>query len=104
MILRSAATLLFAIISFGMVSMATGLISANVRKLADKHGWDNLLVRCTERLSWERLRGLWWLWAIFGLSGGLALALWLSPFLVGQPAIPTAPLAPPIASPNPVHD
>jgi hypothetical protein len=29
-------------------------------------------------LSWERLRGLWWLWSILGLSGGVAFALWLS--------------------------
>lgn len=29
-------------------------------------------------MSWERLRGLWWLWSILGLSGGVAFALWLS--------------------------
>lgn len=60
MTLRVAATLLFALIVFIVPAMATGLISANVRKLADKHGWDNFLVRWTERLSWERVRGLWW--------------------------------------------
>ena len=78
MTLRAAATLLFALISFIVLNMATGLISANVRKLADKYGWDNFLVRWAERMSWERLRGLWWLWTILGLSGGVAFALWLS--------------------------
>ena len=81
--LRTAATLLFGGIVFILSAMASGLISANVRKLADKHGWDNFLVRWTEKLRWERLRGLWWLWTIFGLTGGVALALWLTPQTVG---------------------
>jgi len=34
-----------------------------------------------EESRWERLRGLWWLWSIFGLSGGVALAVWLLPFV-----------------------
>jgi hypothetical protein len=38
-------------------------------------GWDEW--------RWERLRGLWWLWSIFGLSGGIALALWLIPLITG---------------------
>jgi hypothetical protein len=38
-----------------------------------------------EEWRWERLRGMWWLWAIFGLSGGVALALWLSPVVLGPP-------------------
>jgi hypothetical protein len=42
-------------------------------------GWDEW--------RWERLRGLWWLWSIFGLSGGVALALWLTPLLIGPPTI-----------------
>jgi hypothetical protein len=78
--IRAAATSVFVFI---LLAMASGLISANVRKLADKHGWDNFLVRCTEKLRWERLRGLWWLWSIFGLSGGVALTLWLTPLIVG---------------------
>ena len=81
MTLRAAATYLFSVIVFIVLAMKTGLISANVRKLADRHGWDNLLIRGAEQLRWERIRGLWWLWSIFGLSGGLALALWLTPFL-----------------------
>ena len=81
MTLRAAATYLFSVIVFIVLAMTTGLISANVRKLADRHGWDNLLIRGAEQLRWERIRGLWWLWSIFGLSGGLALALWLTPFL-----------------------
>jgi hypothetical protein len=70
--LRAAATSVF---GFILLAMASGLISANVRKLADRHGWDNFLVRWAEELRWERLRSLWWLWLIFGLSGGVALAL-----------------------------
>ena len=35
---------------------------------------------------WERLRSLWWLWAIFGASGGVAFALWLIPLIAGVPA------------------
>jgi hypothetical protein len=81
--LRAAATSVFVFI---LLAMASGLISANVRKLVDKHGWDNFLVRWTEELRWERLRRLWWLWSIFGLSGGVALALWLTPLItVGAP-------------------
>src|SRR4051812_2712450 len=79
---RDAATSVFVFILLGM---ASGLISANVRKLADKHGWDNFLVHGIEKFCWERLRGLWWLWSIFGLSGGIALALWLAPLLIGPP-------------------
>jgi len=75
--LRAVATSVFVFI---LLAMAT----ANVRKFADKHGWDNLLVRCIEILPWERLRGLWWLWSIFGLSGGVALTLWL-PGLIDVP-------------------
>jgi hypothetical protein len=79
--IRTAATSVF---GFIVLAMTSALISANVRKLADKHGWDNLLVRSTEKLRWERLRGLWWLWSIFGLSGGVALTLWLTPLIVGE--------------------
>ena len=34
---------------------------------------------------WQRLRGVWWFWSIFGLSGGVALALRLIPRIVGPP-------------------
>jgi hypothetical protein len=91
--IRNVATLVFGVILFILTAMATGFISANVRKLADKHGWDNFLVRWTEKLRWERLRGLWWLWSIFGLSGGVALALWLAPHLVAPPPIVAGPRA-----------
>ena len=37
-------------------------------------GWDEW--------RWERLRGLWWLWSMLGLSGGIVLALWLIPLAV----------------------
>jgi hypothetical protein len=40
-------------------------------------GWDEW--------RWERLRAVWWLWLISGVSGGVALALWLSPLVVGPP-------------------
>jgi hypothetical protein len=80
--IRAAATSVSAFIFLAVVS---ALITANVGKLADKHGWDNFLVRWTEKLLWERLRGLWWLWSIFGLSVGIALALWLTPQIVGAP-------------------
>jgi hypothetical protein len=62
--IRNAATLVFGVILFILTAMATGFISANVRKLADKHGWDNFLIRWTEKLRWERLRRPWWLWSL----------------------------------------
>jgi TolA-binding protein len=34
-----------------------------------------------EEPRWQRLRGMWWLWAIFGLSGGIVSALWLAPLI-----------------------
>jgi hypothetical protein len=81
--LRTAATSVF---SFILLAMVSGLISANVRKFADKHGWDNVLVRSTEKLRWERVRGLWWFWSIFGVSGGVALVLWVTPLVGVSPA------------------
>jgi hypothetical protein len=67
MIVRAAATLVFGFIGFILLVMASGLISANVQKLADKHGWDNFLVRWTEKLRWERLRGA--VVALVGIRG-----------------------------------
>jgi hypothetical protein len=95
MSLRVVANSVFGILTFVVLAMATGLISANVRKLADKHDWDNFLVRGTDKLRWERVRGLWWLWSIFGLSGGVALALWLTPLLVGPPTLVARQAGPP---------
>src|SRR5437899_9344058 len=89
--LRLAATSLFSVIVFIVLAMTTGLISANVQKLADRRGWDNFLVRWAEKLRWEDLRGLWWLWVILGSSGGIALAFWLTPLIA--PIVP-APQSP----------
>jgi hypothetical protein len=55
---------------------------------------------CWDEWRWERLRAAWWLWSMLGLTGGVALALWLSPLLIEQPA----PSASDIISPNPIHD
>jgi hypothetical protein len=89
MTLRAAAIGLF---GFIVTTLAAGLISANVRKLASEHGWDNGLVHLWDKLpekfrdlSWERLCRLWWLWLIFGVSGGVALALWLMPLCLVAP-------------------
>jgi hypothetical protein len=84
-IFRIVATLVFGVLTF----IVLALLTANIRKLASEHGWDNALVRCWDslpqrwrsELRWERLQRLWWLWCIFGLSGGVALALWVTPFL-----------------------
>jgi hypothetical protein len=97
MTLRAAATWLFGVF---VTALALPLISANVRELARQRGWDTFLVRWwdalpeqwRDELRWERLQGLWWLWYIFGLSGGVALALWLTPFLsLGLPILPNEP-------------
>jgi hypothetical protein len=74
---------------FGIFTFIVGsFLSANIRKLASDRGWDNLLVhgwdklpqKWRDELRWDRLQRLWWLWFIFGGSGGAALALWLTPF------------------------
>ena len=91
MTIRAVATWLFGFIAAAIV---TAFISANVRELARQRGWDTFLVhwwdalpdQWRDELRWERLRRLWWLWSIFGLSGGVALALWLTPLLV--PPVP----------------
>jgi hypothetical protein len=44
-----------------------------------------------EEWRWERLRGMWWLWTIFGLSAGVALVLWLFPLLLSPPTIVAGP-------------
>jgi hypothetical protein len=64
------------------------------KELLKQRGINTLFVRLLDALPkklqntfrWERLRSLWWLWSIFGLSGGVALALWLTPVVVGHPA------------------
>jgi hypothetical protein len=90
--IRAVATWIF---GFILAAIVTAFISANVRELARQRGWDTFLVRwwdalppqLRDALRWERLRGLWWLWAIFGLSGGVTLALWLIPLIVAAPAL-----------------
>jgi hypothetical protein len=92
MTLRAAATWLFGVFAGVFVTaLVLPLISANVRKLASERGWDNGLVRLWDALPekfrddlrWVHLLGLWWLWSILGLSGGVVLALWLIPQIVG---------------------
>jgi hypothetical protein len=65
-----------------------GLVSANVRQLAQKRGWDTWLVWLDDQLprwahimlaAWAPLRQKWWLWFALGLSGGISGALWLVP-------------------------
>jgi hypothetical protein len=82
--IRAAATSIFIFI---LLAMASGLISANVRKLASERGWDNFLVHGWDRLPqtwqnklrWECMKRVWLLWFIFGASGGIAVTLWLTP-------------------------
>ena len=61
------------------------LFQENFKELFKNWGWNSIFIRCWQmwrpKLHWASLRGLWWLWSIFGLGGGLALALWLFPFL-----------------------
>jgi hypothetical protein len=92
MILRTVATTLFGLLIFIIGSF----FSANVRKLASERGWDKGLVllwdrlpaKLRDQLRGERLLGLWWLWFIFGVSGGFALALWL-PLISTEPGTNT---------------
>jgi regulator of replication initiation timing len=80
MAIRALATWLFGFIA---VAVVTAFISANVRALAQRHGLDTFLIRWWDALpasfKWQSLRGLWWLWWIFGLSGGIVIASWLTP-------------------------
>jgi hypothetical protein len=76
---------------FGFLGLT--FITANIRELLKRRGWDTFLARWSDvlpdklqtRLSWQYLRGLWWLWWIFGLSGGVTLALWLTPLPPSSP-------------------
>jgi hypothetical protein len=40
-------------------------------------GWDEW--------RWQRIRAVWWLWSIFGVSLGVALGFWLPPVVLGLP-------------------
>jgi hypothetical protein len=86
MSIRGIVTTIFGLLTAGFVVAFT----ENYKELLKKWHGNTLLVRACDKLlaaewqnalRWERLRGLWWLWCIFGLNGGIALALWLSPLL-----------------------
>lgn len=82
---------------FGFLGLT--FVTANIRELLKRRGWDAFLAcwadvlpdKLQDRLTWRYLRGLWWLWSIFGLSGGVALALRLTPLISGPPPSPTIP-------------
>jgi hypothetical protein len=100
---RTAAT---AVAAFIIVTMIGGLISANVRLAASRRGWDTgldqvitaieqtpvvgwLVARIKSVLpGWSELRHRWWLWLVLGLSGGVAISLWVAPSFNSQ--VPTA--------------
>jgi hypothetical protein len=64
--------------AFGFLALQ--IINANIRKLAQEKGWDNLLVRLLSVVTadWETTRARWWLWFLVGASGGVAAILWYS--------------------------
>jgi hypothetical protein len=107
-----AATSIFAILSAGFLLA----LSENFIELLKQRGGNQILVRLLDALPkklqdnfrWERLRGLWWLWSIFGLSGGVALALWGTPMIVRpqadqNPTSNSTPAATPAAPPVQVY-
>ena len=91
---------------FGILTASFVLaFNENIKELLKQRGAHTILVRFLDALPeklqdkwrWERVRGLWWLWAIFGLSGGVTLSLWLSPLLLSPSFIPP----PPVIAQNP---
>jgi hypothetical protein len=117
--LETIRTAAIAIAAFIGLTICSGLITANVRQLANEKGWDAIFLRAwnvapawgRKMLSgWLPLRQLWWLWLSFGMSGGLGVALWLlapvpMPISLAQQAQretqSTAPINP--AEPNPLR-
>lgn len=86
--LLTVRTAAIAIASFIFLGICSGLLSANVRRLASEKGWDSLFLKVWNSTpewgrkllsGWNPLRQLWWLWLIFGLSAGLGVALSLLP-------------------------
>ena len=74
-----------------------GLVSANVKELARRKGWDDWLVWVSEQLpgwvriviaGWQPLRQRWWLWLALGLSGGISLGLSIAPYPISRPSPP----------------
>jgi hypothetical protein len=62
-----------------LLSAAAAYVSANVRLLAARHGWDNHLLGLLRALSiarlWLRRQG--WRWLTFGSAAGGVIALLL---------------------------
>jgi hypothetical protein len=84
--LSTIKTAAFAIAGFIILGIGSGLISANVRRLATEFGWDTFFLWAWNAVpagirkmlsGWKPLRQLWWLWLSLGMSGGLGTALWL---------------------------
>jgi hypothetical protein len=82
---------------FGILATCFVLaLSENFKELLKQRGattflvrlWDALPKKWRDEWRWELLRGLWWLWSIFGLSGGVALALWLTPLTADPRPLP----------------
>jgi len=95
-------------VSFARIALIVGglllallylLYQENLKELFKTWGWTSVFSYCWQRLpsslNRETVHGLWWLWLIIGLLGGLvvalALVLWLPSLLTSQP-------------PNPIHD
>jgi hypothetical protein len=97
--LATIQTIALSIFGFVGVTVITGFISANVRRLANEKGHDAYLLKLWNMLpewghkllsGWQPLRQLWWIWLCLGLSGGLGGALWL--LSIPQPAVSTLSL------------
>jgi hypothetical protein len=84
--LATIRTAAIAIAAFLVLGICSGLIGANVRRLAAEKGWDAVFLRAWNAApvgarnmlsGWRPLRELWWVWLSLGLSVGLGVALWL---------------------------
>jgi hypothetical protein len=93
-ILASFVVLLVAInpMGFGWLLRIIGIVVIIVLAGMAAHfaGWDEW--------RWERLRGVWWFWSAIGISTGVALVVWLTPFLA--PDQPNTVLPPAAALPK----
>lgn len=101
--IRTAATTVGAFILLAIVS---AFISANIRHFAAAKGLDSYLTGAWNyflpngptdmRSRWNKVRGKWWLWLLFGLSSGLASALWV--LTLAGPTLPSDGPIPPTPS------
>lgn len=75
-----------------------GLVSANIRVWAQSKGWDTLLLRFAQSLpewlrpmitGWPALRQRWGLWLAMGISGGIAITMWIGQQHPPQPLFPS---------------